>query len=66
MKSQDRMAKDSVVIFDEQRDNKLFFPSKEMMTELMGIPKQFNLNVVGQSLMSEIIGQSVEYPMYDI
>ena len=36
------------------------------MAELMGIPEQFNFNAVGQSLMSEIIGQSVEYPMHDI
>jgi len=59
------MAKDSVVIQDEQRDNNLYFPSKPMMAKLMGIPKEFDFSTTSQTIESECIGQSIEYPMHD-
>ena len=65
LKSQDRMAKDSVVIQDELRDNNLYFPSRSMMAELMGIPKEFDFNISSKTIETECIGQSIEYPMHD-
>lgn len=59
LKSQDRMAKDSVVIVDNIR-NKIYFPSEELMQQLMSFSKDFNLTTCSKSIASEIIGQSVD------
>lgn len=64
LKSQDRMAKDSVVIFDEIR-GKIFFPSNELASQLMGISQQFDFSLVSKSIESEIIGQSIEVPLHE-
>jgi len=63
LKSQDRMAKDSVILFDEVR-NKIFFPSNELVAELMGISREFTFDAVSKTIESEIIGQSVEVPLH--
>lgn len=65
LKSQDRMAKDSVAILDEKRDNRYFIPSPKMMARLMGIPKSIDFRNTTKTIESEVIGQSIEYPMHD-
>jgi DNA (cytosine-5)-methyltransferase 1 len=60
-KSQARQAKDSVVISDNGR---YYLPSEELLRELNGFPKDVNLNSVSSTIASEIIGQSIEYPMH--
>lgn len=64
LKSQNRMAKDSVIIVDEIRD-KVYFPSNELIKELMGVSKEMCFDAVGGSIENEIIGQSVEVPLHD-
>lgn len=66
IKSEDRMAKDSVFIMDEKRDNNLYFPSVEMMAKLMQIPDEYNLYTSSNSISKEFIGQSIEYPMHNL
>lgn len=66
LKSQDRMAKDSVVIQDEKRENKLFFPSNEMMARLMSIPNEFTFKTCSKTIESEIIGQSIDYLLHNV
>lgn len=61
LKSQDRMAKDSVVV---AHDGRYFFPDAELMKALMGIPKSFSVDAVSKSVASEIIGQSIDYVMH--
>lgn len=63
LKSQDRMAKDSVVIQDAAGE--LWFPSEALMKELMGFGEGFSLESVSRSVGSEIIGQSIEVPLHD-
>lgn len=58
LKSQDRMAKDSVVIQDGER---YLFPDVELMQALMQIPSSFSTDAVSLSVGSEIIGQSEDY-----
>jgi len=62
LKSQLRMCKDSVVI--EGQDGKILFPDEALLKDLMTIPQSFNLNVVTSTLASEIIGQAVDYKLY--
>lgn len=61
MKSQNRMAKDSVFI---EKDGRYYFPTEELLLELNAIPKDFCLNSMSSTLAYEIIGQSIEYPMH--
>lgn len=61
LKSQDRMAKDSVVVQDGDR---FLFPDVELMQTLMQFPKSFSTDAVSLSVASEIIGQSVDYGMH--
>lgn len=61
MKSQNRMAKDSIFI---EKDGKYFMPSENLLRRLNGIPQDFSLDSVSTTLGSEIIGQSIEYPMH--
>lgn len=61
MKSQNRMAKDSVVIKDGDR---YLFPDNAMLKRLMGIPENFNVDCVAGTIESEIIGQSIDYNMH--
>lgn len=62
LKSQNRQLKDSLYIFDEVR-NKYFFPSNEVLAELMNI--EMNFDAVSKTIMSEIIGQSIEVPLHE-
>jgi DNA (cytosine-5)-methyltransferase 1 len=61
LKSQNRQAKDSVVIRDGDR---LLFPTVELMQKLMQIPDRFSTEAVSTTIASEIIGQSVDYGMH--
>jgi len=61
MKSQNRQAADSLVV---EHDNKILFPNEELLRDLMGIPKSFNLDVNNKEIATEIIGQAVDYPYY--
>lgn len=62
LKSQNRCAKDSIFIHDDL-NNKYYFTSNELLSELMGI--EMNFNAVGETIASEIIGQSLELPMHN-
>lgn len=61
MKSQNRQAKDSVYI---EHEGKYFLPNEALLRELNGFPEDFNLETVSSTIASEIIGQSIEYPMH--
>lgn len=62
LKSQSRQAKDSVYI--AMPDGRYLFPSLELQRHLNGIPVDFDLNCVSEGIGSEIIGQSIEWPMH--
>jgi len=62
LKSQNRQAKDSIFIFDEIRGN-YYFPSNELLAELMGI--EMNFNAVSKTIESEIIGQSIDISTHE-
>jgi DNA (cytosine-5)-methyltransferase 1 len=57
LKSQLRMAKDSLVI--EPTPGVFKFPNEQLLARLLGI-ENINLNAVASTLASEIIGQSVD------
>lgn len=61
LKSQNRQSKDSAIIYDDKRD-KYYFPSNELLSELMDI--DMNFEGVGKTIASEQIGQSVEVPLH--
>lgn len=61
-KSQNRQAKDSVYIYHE---GKYLLPSIELLAHLNGIPADMNYSCVADTIRSEIIGQSIEYPMHE-
>jgi DNA (cytosine-5)-methyltransferase 1 len=65
LKSQDRMAKDSIVIMDEKRNGNMYFPSVEQLAKLMQIPDNYNLFTSSKAISTEFIGQSIEFPMHD-
>ena len=60
-KSQAHQSKDSVIIMEGGR---YYFPCEELLRELNGFPEDLNLNSVSGTIASEIIGQSIEYPMH--
>lgn len=62
LKSQSRSAKDSCVI--QTSDNRLLWPTEELMKRLMGISEDFDLSAVGGVIGSEIIGQSIDVPLH--
>ena len=62
LKSQNRQAKDSVFI--EMGDGRYLLPSLDMLRFLNGIPEDFNMDSVASDIASEIVGQSIEYPMH--
>jgi DNA (cytosine-5)-methyltransferase 1 len=63
LKSQNRMAKDSVVIVDDIR-GAIYFPNEELISKLMGISEDFSLEVSSKSIASEVQGQSIEVPLH--
>lgn len=62
-KSQSRQAKDSVYI---ECDGRYFFPTNKLMQQLSGIPADMSFNCVSKTIESEIMGQSVDYPMHHL
>jgi DNA (cytosine-5)-methyltransferase 1 len=61
-KSQSRQAKDSVFILHEGR---YLLPTNSLITRLNGIPSDFNFANVAETIQSEIVGQSIDYPMHE-
>lgn len=59
VKSQGRMAKDSIVI--EPVEDRFLFPTEELLQRFLGI-ENVDLNAVSQTLATEIIGQSIDAP----
>lgn len=62
LKSQSRLAKDTLVIQDKGR---YFFPSEELERHIMGIPNSFTLNACAKTISSEILGQAVEFNSHE-
>ena len=62
LKSQNRFAKDSLFIHDEV-SNRYYFTSNKLLSELMHIEMDFS--TVGETIASEIIGQSIEVPLHE-
>lgn len=62
LKSQNRQTKDAVYV--GMPDGSYRLPSGDMLRRLNGIPESVNLNNVAGDIASEIIGQSIEYPMH--
>ncbi|MFK5892907.1 MAG: hypothetical protein QM504_06775 [Pseudomonadota bacterium] len=56
LKSQSRLAKDSVAI---EHEGQYYLPTEELLKIFMGIDENFSLDCVSQDIGSEIIGQSV-------
>jgi len=63
LKSQNRGAKDSIFAIDD--NGTIWFPKTQALREFMQIDNKFNLEAVGDTIASEIIGQSVEVPMHE-
>lgn len=61
-KSQNRQCKDSVYI---EHGGRYFLPSLDLLARLNGIPEDMSFASVGQTIQSEIIGQSIDYPMHE-
>lgn len=59
VKSQARMAKDSIVI--EPVEDQFLFPSEDLLKSFLGIERT-DLNSVSATIASEIIGQSIDGP----
>lgn len=59
VKSQDRMAKDSIVI--EPAENRFLFPTEDLLKRFLGI-ENVDLSAVSKTLATEIIGQSIDRP----
>lgn len=64
LKSQSRQAKDSVYI--DMGDGSYRLPSLELQRHLQGIPADLCLNSANGEVASEIVGQSIEYPMHEV
>lgn len=62
LKSQERMAKDSVFAVD--KDNQIWFPKLEALKYFMGIDEGFKTETVSNTIATEIVGQSVEVPLH--
>lgn len=62
LKSQDHMAKDSVVI---EHEGKFYWPSEALIKELMGILPSFNTDAVSKTTSIEILGQSIDGAIHD-
>lgn len=61
MKSQARQATDSIYI---EHEGKYLLPSEKLLRALCGFPETVQLKAVSSTIASEIIGQSIEYPMH--
>ncbi|WP_425953305.1 DNA cytosine methyltransferase [Ralstonia pseudosolanacearum] len=63
LKSQARQAKDSIYI--DAGDGRYLLPSLDLLRHLNGIPSDVDLRSTSAELASEIIGQSIDYPMHE-
>lgn len=63
VKSQYRMAKDSIVL--EPEDGRFLFPTERLLKRFLGI-EDVDLNSVSETLASEIIGQSIDRPHHEM
>ncbi|WP_432263402.1 DNA cytosine methyltransferase [Cupriavidus sp. TMH.W2] len=63
LKSQARQAKDSIYI--DAGDGRYLLPSIDLQRHLNGIPVDLDLSSTSAELASEIIGQSIDYPMHE-
>lgn len=61
VKSQARMAKDSLVI---EEGGRYFMPSEALLKDLLSIPQDFQTAVVGKDIAAEVLGQSIEYGLH--
>lgn len=62
LKSQARQAKDSLYI--AMPDGSYRLPTLDMLRHLNGIPADFNLDCVAETIGSEIVGQSIQWEMH--
>jgi len=63
IKSQGRMAKDSLVI--ERSDGALLFPTEDLLKRLLGL-QDVDLSAVSATIATEIIGQSIDRPHHEM
>jgi len=63
VKSQSRMAKDSIVI--EPEEDRFLFPTEDLLKEFLGIG-DVDLNSVSATTASEIVGQSIDQPHHSM
>jgi len=56
------MAKDSICI---KFNDRLYWPSEDLIKDLMGISPNFKLDCVSAEIASEIIGQSIQVELHD-
>ena len=61
VKSQNRQAKDSLVI---EHQGRYFWPTEELLKFVLGITEDFCLEANSQTIASEIIGQSIDVPLH--
>jgi len=61
-KSQNRQTKDSIY---NKYKGEYFLPSEALLKRLNGIPESMDFSRVSTTIASEIIGQSIEYPMHE-
>lgn len=63
IKSQERMAKDSIVI--EPKDGQFLWPTEELLKRFLGI-EGVDLSAVSKTIASEVIGQSIDRPHHEM
>ena len=61
-KCQNRQTKDSVCIL---HNKEYYLPTERLLKRLNGIPDSMNFNSVSATIASELVGQSIEYPMHE-
>lgn len=61
VKSCYRMANDTLCL---EHEGRFLLPSEKLRKVLLSIPTDFNTDVVGETIASEIIGQSISYGMH--
>lgn len=63
LKSQERMAKDSVFAIDE--NGRILFPKLGALKYFMGIDDGFKMDTVSNTIATEIVGQSVDASLHE-
>ncbi|OEE37309.1 hypothetical protein A1QO_04175 [Vibrio genomosp. F10 str. ZF-129] len=62
LKSQPQMAKDSLIVVDD--DGRFLWPTNQLLRELMSIPTEFDQNITGATIETNVIGQAVDFKVY--